>query len=186
MFSGLVSHVVSAKFRYPQTIAHLASPASIVQKTETWAGAVAASSSSAIQAAAVNKIPPILPSLGASGAIYATATMTALAFPDSQVALYIPPTYPINIQYGIGGLMMIDVIGVLRGWRSVVVLIFIFRSFFFFSIEHYLEPLIIGRTWEVLLLVLLIITLDHGFGINYGKSRRKRPRKRQFRVDSVD
>lgn len=101
-------------------MAQLASPTSIVQKTETWAGAVAAaSSSSAVKSATVNKIPPILPSLGASGAIYATATMTACGFPDSQLALFIPPTFPINIQYGIGGLMMIDVIGVMRGWRSV-------------------------------------------------------------------
>ena len=102
-------------------MAQLASPASTVQKTETWAGAVAAASSStAVQTtAAVSKIPPILPSLGASGAVYAAATMTALAFPDSQVALFIPPTYPINIQYGIGGLMMFDVIGIMRGWRSV-------------------------------------------------------------------
>ena len=84
---------------------------------ETWAAAVAASSTSAVQAA--SKIRPILPSLGASGAVYAAATMTALAFPESQVALFIPPTYPINIQYGIGGLMMIDVIGIMRGWRSV-------------------------------------------------------------------
>lgn len=102
-------------------MAQLASPASTVQKTETWAGAVAAASSStaAQTTAAVSKIPPILPSLGASGAVYAAATMTALAFPDSQVALFIPPTYPINIQYGIGGLMMFDVIGIMRGWRSV-------------------------------------------------------------------
>ncbi|KAF8801330.1 hypothetical protein BYT27DRAFT_7198411 [Phlegmacium glaucopus] len=118
LFSGLVSHVVNTKFRYPKMIAQLASPASSVQKTETWAAAVAASSASAAQAAAVSKLPPILPSLGASGAVYAAATMTALAFPESQVALFIPPTYPINIQYGIGGLMMIDVIGILRGWRS--------------------------------------------------------------------
>jgi len=117
MFSGLVSHVVSTKFRYPKLVAQLASPASTVQKTETWAAAVAASSTSAAQAS-VSKIPPILPSLGASGAVYATATMTALAFPESQVALFIPPTYPINIQFGIGGLMMMDVIGILRGWRS--------------------------------------------------------------------
>ena len=86
---------------------------------ETWAAAVAASSTSAVQAA--SKIRPILPSLGASGAVYAAATMTALAFPESQVALFIPPTYPINIQYGIGGLMMLDVVGILRGWRSVLV-----------------------------------------------------------------
>lgn len=120
MFSGLVSHIASASFRYPKIVAQLASPKSIVQKTETWAGAVAtASTSTAVKSAAVSNIAPILPSLGASGAVYAAATMTALAFPDSQLALFIPPSYPINIQYGIGGLMMIDAIGIMRGWRSV-------------------------------------------------------------------
>lgn len=120
LFSGLVSHIASASFRYPKIVAQLASPKSIVQKTETWAGAVAtASSSTAVKSAAVGNIAPILPSLGASGAVYAAATMTALAFPDSQLALFIPPSYPINIQYGIGGLMMIDAIGIMRGWRSV-------------------------------------------------------------------
>ena len=85
----------------------------------TGAVATATSSTAVKSAAAVSNVAPILPSLGASGAIYAAATMTALAFPDSQLALFIPPTYPINIQYGIGGLMMIDAIGIMRGWRSV-------------------------------------------------------------------
>jgi rhomboid-like protein len=119
LFSGLVSHIASAKFRYPKIVAQLISPASTVQKTETWAGAVAATSSSSVVKSAATEVPRILPSLGASGAIYAAATMTALAFPEAHVALFIPPTYPINIQYGIGGLMMIDVIGIMRGWRSV-------------------------------------------------------------------
>lgn len=103
-------------------MAQLAHPTSAVQKTETWAGAVAAASSSTVvtsAAAVASKVPPILPSLGASGAIYAAATMTALAFPEAKVALYIPPSYPIDIQYGIGGLMMFDLIGIMRGWRSV-------------------------------------------------------------------
>ncbi|KAF8159829.1 hypothetical protein B0H34DRAFT_704954 [Crassisporium funariophilum] len=116
-FSSFVSHVVNTKFRYPRLVAQLASPASTITKTETWAGAVAATSASAASTAAKSKIPPILPSLGASGAIYAAVTMTALAFPESQVALFIPPSYPINIQYGVGGLMMLDMVGILRGWR---------------------------------------------------------------------
>jgi len=118
VFSGLVSHVVSAKFRFPRLVAQLASPAARTTKTETWAGAVAAASS-ATTTAAKRTIPDILPSLGASGAIYAAVTMTALAFPDSQIALFIPPSYPINIQYGVGGLMMLDMIGIARGWRCV-------------------------------------------------------------------
>ena len=105
--------------RYPRLIAQLSSSANVTAKTETWAGAVAASAASATQAATKKKMVDILPSLGASGAIYAAVTMTALAFPDSQVALFIPPTYPINIQYGVGGLMMLDVIGIIRGWRLV-------------------------------------------------------------------
>jgi rhomboid-like protein len=99
-------------------VAQLAYPTSAVQKTETWAGAVAAASSSTA-VKSVASASNILPSLGASGAIYASATLTALAFPESQVALIIPPRYPIDIQYGIGGLMMLDVIGIMRGWRSV-------------------------------------------------------------------
>jgi rhomboid-like protein len=43
--------------------------------------------------------------------------VTALAFPDSQIALFIPPSYPISIQYGVGGLVLMDTIGILRGWR---------------------------------------------------------------------
>lgn len=116
MFSGLVSHVVSAKFRFPRLVAQLAATA---PKTETWASAVA-TSTKAVQNVPKKKVMDILPSLGASGAIYAAVTMTALAFPDSQVALFIPPSYPINIQVGVGGLLLLDTIGILRGWRSVL------------------------------------------------------------------
>lgn len=64
-------------------------------------------------------VSDILPSLGASGAIYAAVTLTALGFPDTQIALLIPPSFPIPIQYGVGGLVAIDMIGALRGWRYV-------------------------------------------------------------------
>jgi len=176
LFSGLVSHVVNTKFRYPKMVAQLASPASNIQKTETWAAAVAASSASAAQAAAVSKLPPILPSLGASGAVYAAATMTALAFPESQVALFIPPTYPINIQYGIGGLMMVDVIGILRGWRSVFIFFIWSSQLNTWTIDH----LIIGHIWGVLLSVLLIINLGRRFGIAYEKHRQMQTQLRSI------
>ncbi|KAH9479680.1 Presenilins-associated rhomboid-like protein, mitochondrial [Psilocybe cubensis] len=110
----------NAKFRYPRLVAELSSTASATRKTETWASAVAATNAAAASAAkstAARKTLDILPSLGASGAVYAAVTMTALAFPDSQIALFIPPSYPINIQYGVGGLMLLDVIGIARGWR---------------------------------------------------------------------
>ena len=127
VFSGLVSHVVSTKFRYPRLVAQLASPANAPRRTETWSAALAASGATtsttvAAASAATSEVTKkgvleILPSLGASGAIYAAVTMTALAFPDSQVALFIPPSYPINIQTGVGGLLLLDMIGIARGWR---------------------------------------------------------------------
>jgi rhomboid-like protein len=117
LFSGLVSHVVSAKLHYPRIIAQLTSAASTTKRTDTWAAAVAATEATAKTAS--KKIPDILPSLGASGAVYASVTLTALAFPESQVALFIPPSYPISIQYGVGGLLLLDTIGILRGWRFV-------------------------------------------------------------------
>jgi rhomboid-like protein len=120
LFSGLVSHAANAKILYPRVIAQLTAAARATPKTETWASAVAAASNPAAGAAVkevTKTIPRILPSLGASGAIYATVTMTALAFPTSEVALFIPPSYPINIQTGVGCLVMLDVLGVLRGWR---------------------------------------------------------------------
>ncbi|KAF9482634.1 hypothetical protein BDN70DRAFT_852962 [Pholiota conissans] len=113
MFSGLVSHIVNAKILFPRVVRQLAA---LKPKTETWAAAVATTTNAAKEVPK-KKIIEILPSLGASGGIYAAVTMTALAFPDSQVALFIPPSYPINIQVGVGGLLLMDTIGILRGWR---------------------------------------------------------------------
>lgn len=108
---------MSAKFRYPRLVAQLASPTLSAPKTETWAAAVAATSGA--PRVATRKALDILPSLGASGAIYGAVTLTALAFPDSQIALFIPPSYPVNIQYGVGALVLLDTVGILRGWRCV-------------------------------------------------------------------
>lgn len=66
---------------------------------------------------AATAAPTILPSLGASGAIYSTVVMSTLAFPDAEVALVFPPTPSFPIEYGVGGLVLLDCIGVLRGWR---------------------------------------------------------------------
>lgn len=61
--------------------------------------------------------PKIMPSLGASGAIYSTVVMSTLAFPDAEVSLVFPPTPSFPIQYGVGGMVLLDCIGILRGWR---------------------------------------------------------------------
>jgi hypothetical protein len=143
MFSGLVSHVVSAKFHYPRLINQLASSISVVNKPDTWAAVVAASSGSA-RAAAIRKVPEILPSLGASGAIYGAVTLTALAFPEAQVSLFIPPSYPISIQWGVGGMLLLDTIGILRGWRYVRTLLSL-CSTYMMSVIQVIRPL--GPSW---------------------------------------
>ena len=117
LFSSVVSHVINAKFRYPKLVAQLASPAAVPRKTDSWASAVSASVSSQKGEAVKQAAASILPSLGASGAIYSCVIVTALGFPESQVALFIPPTYPIPIQWGVGGLVALDIMGILRGWR---------------------------------------------------------------------
>ncbi|KAL0066079.1 hypothetical protein AAF712_006910 [Marasmius tenuissimus] len=145
LFSSLVSHVVSVKFKYPRLIAQLSSPAANAPKAaDTWATAVAASSATAkstprslfsftqpsstssavasatsAAASASTKAPLIPSSLGASGAVYACVTMTALAFPQAQVSLIFPPSYPIDIQTGVMGLVAFDILGIIRGWRVI-------------------------------------------------------------------
>ncbi|KAJ7442249.1 hypothetical protein FB451DRAFT_111177 [Mycena latifolia] len=55
-------------------------------------------------------------SIGASGAIYATVTLTALAFPQTHVSpIFVPIEIP--IQLGVGGLVLLDLVGLFRGWR---------------------------------------------------------------------
>ncbi|KAH9928792.1 hypothetical protein B0H21DRAFT_762376 [Amylocystis lapponica] len=89
LFSGLASHVVAARITFPRLVAGL-----IPDAPRT-----------------------ILPSLGASGAIYATVTLTALAYPDAGMRLIFPPTPEFPIQYGVGALVALDCVGALRGWR---------------------------------------------------------------------
>ena len=73
--------------------------------------------SSARAAMESGKIPTILPSLGASGAIYSTMSLTALAYPKSSVYLIFFPFVPIKIGYAMSGVFAFEIIGILRGWR---------------------------------------------------------------------
>ncbi|TFY53330.1 hypothetical protein EVJ58_g9510 [Rhodofomes roseus] len=116
LFSSLVSHVASARFKYPQLIARLANPTKSTASTaSTVEGAAAVRSTSTLTGR--EALASIKPSLGASGAIYAAVTLTAMAFPEVHISLIFPPTPPIPIQYGVFGLMGMDVLGVIRGWR---------------------------------------------------------------------
>jgi rhomboid-like protein len=122
LFSGLASHVISARVRFPRIVARLmenklpeaAKPSTLSRVLRTRPATIEADA-----APTVDRSMKILPSLGASGAIYASVSLTALAFPDAVISLIFPPTHPIPIQWGVGGLVLLDVVGLLRGWRCV-------------------------------------------------------------------
>ncbi|TCD60822.1 hypothetical protein EIP91_009425 [Steccherinum ochraceum] len=117
LFSGLVSHIVKARMHFPRMVSLLRSDISASVNAGRTTSAAAAFKAAASSEGAKGSAHRLLPSLGASGAIYAAVTLTALAFPETEVALIFPPTFPIPIQYGVGGLVLMDVLGVLRGWR---------------------------------------------------------------------
>ncbi|KLO17916.1 hypothetical protein SCHPADRAFT_867276 [Schizopora paradoxa] len=105
LFSGLVSHVVAARIHFPRIIKHLSST------TKN------ASNSSSGRFFSTPRPPnDILPSLGASGGVYALVTMTALAYKDAEVSMFFLPL-SIPIQWGVGGMVALDVLGIIRGWR---------------------------------------------------------------------
>ncbi|KAL5513208.1 hypothetical protein ACEPAH_3606 [Sanghuangporus vaninii] len=116
LFSSLVSHVVSARLLFPRLLAE-ARASKAAEELAHSTGTAFRRLGSAAKGNARSRSPrDILPSLGASGAIYATVTMTALAYPDAQVFLLFPPI-PLPITWGVGGLVLMDVIGVIKGWR---------------------------------------------------------------------
>ncbi|KAJ2715790.1 hypothetical protein H4R19_001004 [Coemansia spiralis] len=60
----------------------------------------------------------ILPSLGASGAVYGVIAAAMMLFPDSQIALIFLPFMPFTISQGFPALMTYDLIGAVLGWRA--------------------------------------------------------------------
>ncbi|KAF8524209.1 hypothetical protein JB92DRAFT_2881526 [Gautieria morchelliformis] len=105
LFSSFLSHAVRVRFYYPRILSQLSSAGSVTTATTTGAAHTATTAAT------------ITPSLGASGAIWACVSLTALAFPDAQMALFIPTSFSIPIQTGTFGMVALDVIGIIRGWR---------------------------------------------------------------------
>lgn len=97
--ASLGSHLFTNVVRLPRLLRALLSPARLSP-----ANALAAHNA-------------ILPSLGASGAIYAMLSMVALAFPDSHVSIIFLPFISIPIGVGVAGMIALDIVGILRGWK---------------------------------------------------------------------
>ncbi|PKI85483.1 hypothetical protein MVES_000583 [Malassezia vespertilionis] len=57
-------------------------------------------------------------SLGASGAIYAAFMLSACAFPQASLSIIFLPFTAIPIQWGMAGLVTLDIIGIVRGWQA--------------------------------------------------------------------
>jgi hypothetical protein len=119
LFSSLVSHVVNARLVYPRLVSKLARPGEtgspgIIHRLFSNLSSVSKSNARPDAAAATSTIRG---SLGASGAIYSTVIVSVLAFPQAEVSLIFPPTPSFPIQYGVGGVVLLDCIGILRGWR---------------------------------------------------------------------
>ena len=110
LFSGMASHVMTSRFIYPRMIRRMTAEAKVTVKPPTTGGPAAGTAGTT---------QTILPSLGASGAIYSAVALTAMAFPHTEIALMIPPSFPIPIQWGVGALVVVDIVGALRGWRCV-------------------------------------------------------------------
>ncbi len=100
--SSLSSHLSTVLFRLPKLLRSL-------------------SNSSSTSFASISSLGSLertfLPSLGASGAIYGALTMTALAYPDASVSLIFLPMIPIPIGMGMGAMVLVDLLGVIRGWK---------------------------------------------------------------------
>ncbi|KAJ2787824.1 hypothetical protein GGI15_000393 [Coemansia interrupta] len=60
----------------------------------------------------------LLPSLGASGAVYSVIGATMMMFPRAKIALIFLPFLPFTISQGFPALMAYDFLGAALGWRT--------------------------------------------------------------------
>lgn len=66
---------------------------------------------------ATRRFRPVMPGLGASGAIYGLLAGTAVLYPNSSVSLIFLPFIPIKMGYALPAMMGFDLAGVMLGWR---------------------------------------------------------------------
>lgn len=59
-----------------------------------------------------------MPSLGASGAIYAVFFLGAMSYPEAQVGIIFLPFLTMPIKFAAGLMMLLDVVGIWRAWKG--------------------------------------------------------------------
>lgn len=62
---------------------------------------------------------PILPSVGASGGIFALLSIHTCLYPDSQMYLIFFPFFSFAAKHGLAALMLFDTVGLLRSWQVI-------------------------------------------------------------------
>ncbi|KAJ7668342.1 hypothetical protein B0H17DRAFT_1248473, partial [Mycena rosella] len=126
LFAALTSHIIHLKILYPRLIARLSLPSSLpVTNPDTWASALRTQTPptsrlrSFFQFFSPTPHPKtqLTPRVGGTGALYALITLTALGFPNAEIALFYPPNYSVPVQWGAGSLLLLDLFGIWRGWR---------------------------------------------------------------------
>ncbi|KAA1469440.1 hypothetical protein DENSPDRAFT_603830 [Dentipellis sp. KUC8613] len=127
LFSSLTSHLVATRVVFPRMLRQMSQSAlgkpitaqasSLASATKTIAAAAASTAAAAASTKAVAAAPKILPSLGASGGVYAILGLTTFAYPDLDIYFIFLPSFEFPITYGFGTMVLFDVIGALRGWR---------------------------------------------------------------------
>ncbi|KAG0313026.1 hypothetical protein BGZ99_009144 [Dissophora globulifera] len=68
----------------------------------------------------VTRVPwaKIIPSLGASGALFGCVSATAYMYPDASVYIIFLPFLPIKIPVALGAMMGLDLVGIIRNWKT--------------------------------------------------------------------
>ncbi|KAF9427507.1 hypothetical protein BGZ94_004772 [Podila epigama] len=60
----------------------------------------------------------MIPSLGASGALFGCLSSTAYLYPDASVYIIFLPFLPIKIPFALGAMMGLDLVGIIRNWKT--------------------------------------------------------------------
>ncbi|KAG0041941.1 Rho- GTP-binding protein RhoN [Gryganskiella cystojenkinii] len=59
----------------------------------------------------------MIPSLGASGALFGCVSATAYMYPDASVYIIFLPFFPIKIPMALGAMMGLDLVGIIKNWK---------------------------------------------------------------------